>query len=202
MKRRQFLSFSTALLAFSSPVAFASEIPAAWEDGSLIFRLSAWDRVTRAIRAHSPWPEEMRLWTHVGMIARDGRFVIHAYPGHGVTVQRVQDFIDPRVCQQYAVLQPELPGIGPRMAARLQTQVGKPFDDELSPDGIYCTNVIAKVLDVHMPASLYRTWALGYRHKMLHPDDLFYFLLATKEYGLAYDDESQKIQRLLLERIG
>jgi hypothetical protein len=157
--------------------------------GDVIFRLGSDDYITRAIVAHSPLPREKRRFSHAGIVVAqragagdDDALVVHALPRVGVVLEKLRDFRAPRECRDFAavrVLPADSAAAAARAAVRMQTM---PFDDALSDadTAVYCTTLVARALragGLDVPRDLYRTRAIGYRHAMLHPDDLYVFLL-------------------------
>jgi len=154
--------------------------------GDIVFRLGALDRVTRAIVAHSPLPEDARRWSHVGVVVSSGPdpLVAHAMPGMGVHLDRLDAFRAAPVARDTALLKIQDAALGRRFARAASARLGTPFDDGLrwsDESALYCTELVAKTLaEAGINLQVPMVWALGYGDRMVHPDSLYVSLKNTR----------------------
>lgn len=154
--------------------------------GDIVFRLGALDRITRAIVAHSPLPDEARRWSHVGVVVSggDNPLVAHSMPHAGVHLDRLQAFRAAPAARDSAVLQIQDPALGQRFARAVSARLGMPFDRRLrwsDDSAMYCTELVVKALaEVGVALQVPTVWAIGYRERMVHPDSLHKSLKKTE----------------------
>lgn len=176
---------ATALSGLALP-GLAMAAGDAAKPGDIVFRLGALDRVTRAIVAHSPMPEESRRWSHVGVVVSGGSdpLVAHAMPHAGVHLDRLDAFRAAPAARDSVILSIQDEELGQRFARAAARRLGMPFDHRLrwsDDSSIYCTELIVKALaDAGVQLQVPMVWAIGYRERMVHPDSLHIALTQTQ----------------------
>lgn len=154
--------------------------------GDIVFRLGVLDRVTRAIVAHSPLPEEVRRWSHVGVVVSGGNnpLVAHSMPHAGVHLDRLDTFRAAPAARDSSLLQIQDPVLGQRFARAVSARLGMPFDRRLrwsDDSAMYCTELVLKALaEVGISLQVPTVRAIGYRERMVHPDSLYVSLIDSQ----------------------
>lgn len=197
ISRRDLIS---ALAGLALP-GLAMAVGDAAKPGDVVFRLGALDRVTRAIVAHSPMPEESRRWSHVGVVVSGGSdpLVAHAMPHAGVHLDRLEAFRAAPAARDSVLLQIHDAELGQRFARATARRLGMPFDHRLrwsDDSAVYCTELVVKALaDAGVQVQAPTVWALGYRERMVHPDSLLISLIQTQIW-MASDTRNRTVPAL------
>ena len=178
---------ASALAGLALPGLAMADVDAA-KPGDIVFRLGALDRVTRAIVAHSPLPEESRRWSHVGVVVSGGLdpLVAHAMPHAGVHLDRLDAFRMAPAARDSVLLSIQDEELGQRFARAAARRLGMPFDHRLrwsDDSAVYCTELVVKALaDAGLRLQVPTVWALGYRERMVHPDSLYHLLAFSQKW--------------------